>query len=136
MAAKFRAGKTGRITVGASVLSSLEWSTKFYGDKLDVANFESNGMHLWLIGLEGADWSMKSNWNAAQNSFDDPPGLFPRDDGSEQITMYTKVADNVFASFPTWACFNSTITNTVSGLVTFDCDGAGQDDFNVPTASV
>jgi len=133
--AKFRSGKTGRTTVGAATLSNLEWSTKHRGVMLDTSNFESNGFTDQILGLVGVDISLKANWNAAQSINIDPPGLYPRDDGSN-MSLYTSTADNVKWNFPVFACESSDITASATGLVTYTSSCKSSNTFTTPNTSV
>jgi hypothetical protein len=138
--AKFRAGKSSRTTVGGAIMSSTEYSAKDSAADLDTSNFESNGFHTHLIGLRGCSWTLTANWDAGQNAFSqDPPGLFPRDDGgvtNGAITLYTNLADNKFYQFPLWCCFDSDIKSTVTGLVTFNSSGASNGPYSIPSGNV
>lgn len=133
--AKFRAGKTGRVAVGSQLLAMLEWSVTARGADLDTTNFESNGIEEGLVGIIGADWAVRANWDAGKNPLDDPPGLFPRDNGTA-MSLFTNVADNKPYVFPFYRCLNSKITTNATGLVTFDADGKNQGPFQEPTGSV
>lgn len=133
--AKFRAGKRGRTTVGTQTLSNKEWSTTYRGIDLDTTNFENNGQTSQLTGPVGVDWSLRGDWDAALNPLDDPPGLYPRDDGVGMI-LYTNVTDNTPWQFAAFSVTNAKTTTSASGLVTFDADGKSQPGFIAPTGSV
>lgn len=133
--ASFRAGKLGGVTITTQVLAMLEWAVTNRGADLDTSNFESNGIEEGLVGMIGADWSIRANWDAAKNPLDDPPGLFPRDNGTDMKLAVNKVDDKGYI-FPFWRCLNSKITTTTTGLVTFDADGKNQGPFTAPTGSV
>jgi hypothetical protein len=98
---------------------------------LDTTHFESQGIEEGLIGIIGADWSLRGNWDATQNPLADPPGLFPRDNGTN-MSLITNIVDADAYVFPFWRCLNSKITTTANGLVTFDADGKNQGPFNDP----
>jgi hypothetical protein len=108
-----------------------EWTVTGRGADLDTTNFESQGIEEGLIGIVGADWSIRGNWNPAQNPMADPPGLFPRDNGTD-MSLITSIADADAYVFPFWRCLNSKITTSASGLVAFDADGKNQGPFNTP----
>lgn len=133
--AKFRSGKTSRAIVASQTLAVGEWSTDYNGAKLETTNFESNGKFTGLTGILSVSWSISGHWDAGANPLDDPPGLYPRDDGSN-MQLFTKVADNVFWSFPTFLVETSTVKSTFDGLVEFDTSGSSNGDFAPPTGSV
>lgn len=133
--AKFRAGKRGRTEVNSQILSNKEWSTTYRGVDLDTTNFETNGKTTQLTGPVGVDWSIRGDWDASKNPLDDPPGLYPRDDGTN-MQLFTNQTDNTPWQFPTFSVTNAKTTTSASGLVTFDTDGKSQDDFLPPEGSV
>ena len=113
-------------------MAANRWSTTLHADELDTSNFESNGKKSWLIGLQGLDWTIGANWDAAQPPFTDPPGLYMRDDGTA-MNLYTKVSTNKYWNMPHWMCSNAQMEETVSGLVTFTASGRAQEDFSYAT---
>jgi hypothetical protein len=135
MAGTFRAGKSGRVTIGlepaAQHLALQEWAVTGRGADLDTTNFESQGLEEGLIGIVGADWSVRGNWDSAMNPMADPPGLFPRDNGTN-MSLITNIGDADGYVFPYWRCLNSRITTTANGMVAFDADGKSQGPFNTP----
>lgn len=124
----FLSGKTGSVVVNGATLAATRWSTTLSADELDTSNFEGNGKKSYLIGLQGLAWTIGTLWDAAQDWFDDPPGLFMRDDGTN-MKLYTKLSTNKFWSMPTWMCSNSAMEETVSGLVSITASGKAQQDF-------
>lgn len=135
--AKFRAGKTGSTQVGAAMLSNQKWDVSFEGTELDTSNFEGNGRRSWLLGLEQLSWNLGALYNAQQNQVsDDPPGLYPRDDGTNMKLFMDKDAMNIYWSLPTWICSSSKMSVDVNGLVMFDASGKAQDDFVKITGNV
>lgn len=132
---KFRAGKGGRTTVSSTTMTNSEWSCTHQGDNLDTTNFESNGFQEGIIGIQRLDWSVKATWNAAQNPMDDPPGLYPRDDGSSMY-LYTNRTDAKSFSMPLFRCVSSTIRATATAKVEFDSSGSSQGGFSIPAGSV
>lgn len=131
----FRAGKTGRTTIAAQNMVNHDWSVSYTGQKQDTTNFESNGKGEGVTGVLDANWSLAAAWNAAANPLDDPPGLYPRDDGSNML-LYTKVSDAKKWSFPSWICEQSSVKASARGLVTFEASGSNQGDFTAPSGSV
>lgn len=132
---KFRSGKTGRTTVNAQTIKNNEWDVTYRGADLDTTNFESNGYEEGLTGLIGADWTIKGDWDAGVNPYDNPPGLYPRDDGVNMV-LYPKVADNKPFTFPLWRCDSTRVGVRTDGKVTFDASGKSQGSFSIPTGSV
>lgn len=132
--ATFLAGKTGRVSVNGATMAATRWSTTLHADELDTSNFESNGKKSWLIGLQGLDWQVGTLWDSAQPPFTDPPGLYMRDDGTS-MNLYTKVSTNKYWSMPHWMCSNSSMEETVSGLVMFNASGKAQEDFSYSNLS-
>lgn len=131
---KFRSGKTGRTKVGSQTLTHKQWSTRYHGVRLGVENFESNGWNEGLIGFRGLDWTLGANWDATKNPLDDPPGLYPRDNGTS-MQLYTSTSDDKSWSIPFWLCEESTISVDATGLVTFDAKGQSQGEVTPPTGS-
>lgn len=121
----YRAGKLSIWLVESENLTGTQYTVKRTGDNVDVSNFETNGFRLSLLGLQGGDWSGGGIWNADNNPYADPPGLYPRDDGTDMIFMPSSLgAANV--TFPVWACWDSEISTSVSGAVQFQASGTSQ----------
>lgn len=132
--ATFKAGKTGRVQVNAINMATSEWSCTLTGAELDTSNFEGNGRHSYILGLEGMSWSISSLYDAAKNPLDDPPGLYARDDGTN-MKLYVDRPNSRYWDLPTWICSSAATTVTVAGLVTFTASGKAQDDFALLTGS-
>lgn len=133
--AKFRAGKNSRASCDGTVLNMNEYSWTHHGDPLDVTNFESNGLYEGIIGIQSLDWTLRGDWDAAKNPFDDPPGLYPREDG-ESLVMYTNKTDGKAASMTAYLCSDSTVNSTATGKVGYNAAGKSNGSFSVPTGSV
>ena len=118
----FRAGKGSRVSVESTVLRKSTWEVTLRGDDLDTTTFESSGIDQGTIGIVGIDWTMGANWDAQANNFDDPPGLFPRDNLGTVI-FFENVSDNVFWSLPQSRVISSKNGAEVRGLVTFSSEG-------------
>lgn len=132
---KFRSGKSGRTDVNSQILNNRQWSTNFTGASLDTSNFETNGWKQQLIGLESVAWSIAGDWDAGKNPLDDPPGLFPREDGVDML-LYTNVTDAHVWQIPFWSCSDSKTSTSVDGKVTFDASGDSQGQIFPPVGSV
>jgi hypothetical protein len=123
-----RSGKNSRVEVNSSVLTQSKWEANLKGDDLDTANFQSEGLNEGIVGFIGAEWSCGGNWDANQNSFEDPPGFYPRDN-LQNLLFYTNVADAVYWAFPYARVRSATNGAEAKGLVTFQASGMNQGNF-------
>lgn len=134
-----RAGKNSRVQVVATNLRMANWRTTARGDDLDTTNMESSGHEQGTIGTDVEEWELGGDWDAQQNAFDSPPGLFPRDDLGA-IKFYLNVSDNVFHSLATNRVLSSENGAEVKGKVTFRSSGKSQgcalSGTSLPTGSV
>lgn len=132
---KQRSGKNSRVTVGGTPLVNNRWNVNYKGDDLDTVNFESEGLGEGILGIEECDLSFGGDWDAGANFFDDPPGIYPRDDLADlQFTENT--TDNVFWDFPYARLRSATNGAEVRGKVSFEASGMSQGPFVLPTGSV
>lgn len=122
---KFRSGKNSRIIVEGSTLSHSEWGLDYRGERLDTRNFESEGWDEALIGFRGVDWSTRGLWDAGLNIVDDPPGLYPRDDG-EDMECIPATSDLISWQLAFWLCQTSNHRASATGLVEIDASGTSQ----------
>lgn len=139
VAGNFRAGKGGRIKWGAaSFLFMASWGVDESGIDLPTTNFESFTTALGttgsgggrnftqgLIGPETAACKITGLWNAAQNPFLSPPGIYVREDGPQALMAMNRV-DNDFYQFIATRVMKSSVKCDVNGLVTFDFDFMNQ----------
>lgn len=132
---KQRAGKNSRVSVNGDVLAFAKWNVDSKGDNLDTTNFTSEGYDEGILGIESADISFGGNWDAGENPYDDPPGLYPRDDLPD-VLFYENVTDNVLWNFDFIRIRSARNGAEVRGLVTFECSGMNQGSFTDPTGSV
>ncbi len=132
---KARSGKGGRVTINAVALYLKEWNVDYKGDDLDTTNFESQGFDQGTIGIIGCDWDSKGDWQAGANFYDNPPGIYPRDD-LKTVLLYENVADNVFWNFPWNRVLSAKNGNPVRGLVSFEWSSKTNGMFAAPTGSV
>ncbi len=134
----FRAGKNSRVDVGAGPthLTAESWDVDYHTDNLETINFECSGIDQGTIGILYVDWNLSANWDALQNKYDDPPGLFPRDNlGS--VKFYENVSDNVFHSLPANRVISAKNSANVKDLVKFQASGKIQGTgYANPTGSV
>lgn len=133
--AKFRAGKNSRAQVSSNDLTRNSYSVTYRGGDIDTTNFESEGYEEGIIGPIGADWNLDGHWNAGVNPFDDPPGLYPRNDGDEMYIWSNRTDDKYF-NFPVFRCLSSTMRSTASGGVEISASGKNQGAFTIPSGSV
>ncbi len=128
----FRSGKASRIQVGTGTfLTENHWDVTETGDMQDTTNFEcfttdfgSSGitggrtMTQGLIGNESADVSAGGNWDANQNPYEDPPGIFISDQGPTTL-LYINRVDNTFFGFDETLITQAAIGVDQDGVVTF-----------------
>lgn len=130
----FRAGKNSSVSCNAQFLTQNMWSAVYNGADLDVTNFESNGYDEGILGIIDLTWSLKGDWNAAQNPNANPPGLFPTDSGAN-LLLGVNASDVTFYDMPAFRCFSGTARTTATGKVEFESNGKSQGPFTVPTAN-
>lgn len=135
-AARPRSGKRGRVTVGTTpaTLYLKEWDCTDHGDDLDTTNFESSGYDEGIIGIEGCDVSFKGDWNAAQERFTDPPGLYPRSD-ARNVVLYINTTDTTRWIFDYFRFLSVQNNCPVRGLVSFDTSGKSNGTFTRPSGT-
>jgi hypothetical protein len=126
-----RSGKGSRISANGTNLNQSEWNTDFKGDDLDTTVFESQGYDEGTIGIEGVDWDFKGRWDAIQNFYNSPPGIFPQDQYPNLI-FYESVSDNVFWLVTLARILSAKNGATVRGLVTFESSGKSNGSFVIP----
>jgi hypothetical protein len=135
MAYKPRSAKGSRISIGGTALQKSGWEVTDQADDLDTTTFESGGVYQNTVGIEKADWSLRGLWDAGANAYDNPPGLYPRDNLST-LNFYENVSDNIFWSFPTATVLSSRNGAEVRQLVTFESAGTNNGSFSRPSGSV
>lgn len=83
----------------------------------------------------GAEGSFGGDWDAGLNAFDNPPGLYPRDDLA-LVTFYTSTIDLVDYFFNYMRVRSVKVGAQAADLVTFDVDSwMSQGIFTLPTGS-
>ncbi len=132
---KQRAGKNSRVSVGADDLTMAKWSVDSKADMGDTTNFESGGFDEGITEILSADISFGGNWDAGDNPFDDPPGLYPRDNLPD-VSFYENTTDDVGWDFEFVRIRSARNGAEVRGLVTFEVSGSNQGEFASPTGSV
>lgn len=131
----WRAGKNSRVEVANQRVAMASYSVTDRAGDIDTSNIESEGFEEGITGLFGADWDVGGKWDAGLNPFEDPPGLYPRDDGTE-LSIYTNVADAKFYNFPFYRCIQATLRMTASQGVDIEARGKNQGAFTRPSGSV
>ena len=133
MAALFRAGKTGEATVNGQSIAMESWTTHYSGENIPTTNFESNGCYQGVTGIRKLAWTLAGQWDANEYPTEDPPGLYPRDDGDTLIlTMSTQDAGGNW-EMPSFMCDSSSVTTTATGNIKFDSSGSSQGQFRNPS---
>ena len=125
--AAFKTGVSGAVIVAGVALRESKWGVTHRGDDHDTTNFEGNGKESGLVGVQGLDWNFGANWDFAANPYTNPPGVYPRDDGSD-MKLYA-VRNSKFYSMPTWRCIQAQTGAEIRGMVTYQASGKAQDDF-------
>lgn len=131
-----RSGKLTRIMINGVRLSMASWEVDPEGVDLNSNNFESHGFDQGTIGFIKARWQFSGDWDAGLNSFEDPPGLYMRDDLAN-LLFYNNTQDKVLWSFPIARVLrarNSAVTNR--GKVHFEASGVSNGPFLYPAGSV
>lgn len=136
MANQFLAGKNSRMQVGAQAtnLTANHYTCAYNGKDLDTLNFESNGFDEGIIGPIDLTWTVKAVWNANQQPLSDPPGLFPRSNGTNMIIL-PQNSSPLGYTMPSWRCFGSTISSAADGTVDFDANGKNNGTFTTPNGN-
>lgn len=102
---------------------------------LDTVNFESSGYGEGISSILDASLSFGGDWDAGANPYDNPPGIYPRDD-LPNLRFYTNVSDGQNWLF-TYARLRSARNGSeVRGKVTFEASGMNQGSFTAPSGSV
>lgn len=123
------------MVVTGTRLVDNKWSVDENGDDLDTVNFESSGVEEGIQGIQGCEISFGGDWNAHQNPFTDPPGLYPRDNLS-QTYLYNNVTDASFWRFPYMRVRSARNSTEVRGKVSFESGGKSQGAYTRPAVSV
>jgi hypothetical protein len=122
---KQRAGKNTRFQVAATNLRAATWRIAWRGDDLDTTNFESGGEEQGTIGTTVREWTVGGDWDAAVNAYDNPPGLYPRDDLGA-IKAWEHYAEGPFHYIPANRVLSAENGAEVKGKVTFTASGKSQ----------
>jgi len=134
MAGKQRAGKGARLQIGGTNLNAKTANVTERGDDLDTTNFEAQGFETGTIGVQVCEQEIESDWDAGRNYYDNPPGIYPRDDLAN-VVIYENVNDGRFWSFPTSRVLSSRNIISVRPLVGFNWSGKSNGTYTRPTGS-
>ena len=135
-----RSGKASRITIGADILTFTNWKVDQQVNDLETTNFTSYDETTdasygeGITGIDVCNITFGGAWDASANPYDDPPGLYPRDDLAD-VAFYTNIVDNVSWVFDYIRLRSTSNGAEVSGLVTFTCSGMSQGIYTQPTGS-
>ena len=130
-----RSGKNSRVITNGTTLNFAKYDVDSSGDDQDTTNFESDGVEEGILGVQLATISFGGDWDAHANPYDDPPGLYPRDD-LPNTYFYPNVTDGLYWLFPYARIRSATNGSEVRGKVSFNASGKNQGPFTDPTGSV
>lgn len=116
-----RIGKNSDVVVEGDSLNFATWRTTDHADDINTTHFNSISDQ-GTVGVEGVDWNMGGQWDAATNAYDDPPGLYPRDNLG-LVKFYENVNDNVFWSLASNRVLSAENGAEVRDKVTFNATG-------------
>lgn len=136
MAAVFRAGKTGEAIVNGTTVAMESWTTNYQGNSIETTNFESNGCYQGVTGIRKLVWHITGQWDATTYPTEDPPGLYPRDDGENMVLTMSTLDSAGNWNMPEWICDSSSVTTTATGNIRFDSSGSNQGQFNQPSGQL
>ncbi len=112
-----------------------EWTSKIEKETQLYTTFESLGSQEIATCVSKASGGVKGKWNSAQNGFDNPVSVYPRDDAGP-MKEYLSQADGVNLFLPVIAIPSASIDATLAGkLVNFGFDYESNAPFNLPTGS-
>ena len=142
----FKAGKGGRIAVGATFLTLDTYEINFNTDWIDTTNFESLGIHpaggvgtttTFEQGTFGVLWnhySFSGKWDAQQPKYDTPPALYPRDDLAS-VKIYENTGDGDFWNYPFSIVVTTRNGARVRDAITWDASLQSNGNFSCPTGT-
>lgn len=136
MAGLQRAGRGSAVVVNGTHLNMAEWRANGRGDDLDTTNFESGGAETGLIGVQVIEWDMGGDWDAINNFYDEPPGIYPRDDFGT-LRLYQSFADGINWILNLNRVLSAENSTQVRGKVSFRASGKSNGNINFfPSGSV
>lgn len=87
-----------------------------------------------IVGVIYGDIDCGGDWNAGANFYDDPPGIYPRDDLEGLVCQQDRFDPGSFL-FPFSRVRNTKLGTTTIGKVAFTWTGKNQGPFQIPTGS-
>jgi hypothetical protein len=136
-----RAAKTSRVIVGADNLTFASWSANVTGEDFPTVNFESYDAATdqtydeGILGPLTCEIKFGGDWDAGDNPYDDPPGLFPRDDLAG-VQFQESRLDGVGWDFPYIRVRSAENGAEIKGKVLFSVGGKNQGPFTFPSGSI
>lgn len=131
----WRVGTNGRLTINGINLNIVECTIAVTIDDFDTTHYESTGIEGKMGPYPEATVTVKGNWDAGRNPYDNPPNLTPGQIVSS-VSIYENVTDNVSWSFPYMRVISSNNGVPSRGLVTFEAQLKSNGTFTFPTGSV
>src|SRR5579863_8063793 len=89
-----QAGKACRVVWEGINLQGQSYTVTYHGDDLDTTHWESLGFDEGTIGVVGCELTLEMQWNPTANMFDDPPGVFTRDDAGSLNNLGVQILIN------------------------------------------
>lgn len=126
--------KGARISANSTILNFAKWDVDDSADKIDTTNFESGGQGQGTVGIETCRHNGGGLWDAARNSYDSPPAIFPQETFPNMLYYLNAVA-NVFWNFPLALLLSTKNSAEVRGAVMFDWSGESNGPFSRPTGN-
>jgi hypothetical protein len=136
-----RSSKTSRILVEATPLTFASWEVNVTGEDAPTVNFESYDVaddqtyDEGILGPIACALRFGGDWDAGLNPYNDPPGLYPRDDLAN-LQFFTSRLDAVFWFFNYARLRSTTVGAALPGKVTATAEGRNQGRFLFPAGSV
>ena len=138
-----RAGKTAQVRANNVALAYSSYDVTVSGEDHSTNNFTSWDEAGWgggqsfdegLLCFVKADITFGGDWDAGYNAYDNPPGMYPRDD-FPNLEFFTSIIDVVDFVFPYMRIRSAKTGAEATGSVTFECSGMSQGPFTLPTGS-
>lgn len=125
-------GNGARCQVGSplTTLFVKEANVDLHGDDLDTTNFESAGYDCGTTGIEGCSIETRGDWDAALNRFDQPPGLFIRDDLPQRY--YINTSDGHYWDYTYTRILSAKTAIPTRSLISFDWSSKSNGPFSLP----
>lgn len=132
---KQRAGKGSRIGINNVAQVLGRWSAESTKEEHDTTSFESGGFSEAIVGIDQANVTLAGDWDAGANFYDDPPGIYPRDDLAA-VKFFTSISDNIFWDFTYLFIRSASNSAEVRGKIAFEASGRNQGSYFLPAGSV